>query len=201
MKLASIALLLGGTALGTQIAGGEVHEELHTKRLVMHSEDGARTATITSERAGLLIAVGDEESLTRAEFRLRPEVHSWWLSFGHESGAEFAVELKPGGANQHLAAGKGSAVAAMSAWDFDDPGGSAFVQFHPGGDAVPGEACSIGVDSGALSEVGPSGYLRLRRQVEIDNSHPDQLDKLWVNVLQISGDQRSLVSPWVEKPR
>lgn len=201
MKLASIALVLGGTALGTQIGGGEVHEEVHTKRLVLHSEDGARTATITSERAGLLVAVGDEKSLSRAEFRLKPEMHGWWLSFGHESGAGFGVELKPGGANQHLAAGAGSAVATMSAWDFDDTGGSAFAQFHPGGDAVPGEACSIGADSGALSEVGPSGYLRLRRQVEIDNTHPGQPDKLWMNVLQISGDQRFLVGPWVEKTR
>ncbi|MCA8980423.1 MAG: hypothetical protein KDC14_10385 [Planctomycetes bacterium] len=199
MKLASIALLLGGTALGTQIAGGEVHEELHTKRLVMHSEDGARTATITSERAGLLIAVGDEESLTRAEFRLKPEMHSWYLSFVHESGASYSVELDPTGASQLLSAGEGRAEAYTEAGTYGEQSGMAFSRYHPGNGATPGEACSIGAESGG--EGAPAAFLRLRRQQPGRQADPQGLPPVWRNILQISGDENFLVSPWVEKPR
>lgn len=199
MKLASVALLLGGTALGTQIGGVDVHEELHTERLVLHSKDGARTATITSERAGLLIAVGDEESLTRAEVRLRPEVHSWYLSFEHESGASYSVELDPTGASQLLSAGEGGAVAYTEAGTYGEQSGMAFSRYHPGRGATPGEACSIG--AGGLGESAPAAFLRLRRQEPWGQVDPQGLPPVWLNILQISGDESFLVSPWVKKPQ
>ena len=188
--------------MGTQIGDTQVHEELHTERLYLHSKERDRIASISStDRAGLLISLGDAQSLTTAEVEIAPEMHRWKLSFTHESGARFVVELDPSGANLNLSAGNRSAVATMSTWDLEGPGGSAFMSFHPGGDAVSGEACSIGVDSGNLSQVGPSAFLRLRRHLELEYEDTGETVKLWENILQVSGDERFLVSPWVEKPR
>lgn len=197
MKLASLALVLGGTAVGTQLGTSDVHEEVHTKRLVLHSEDGTRTARISSDRAGLLIAVGDEQSLTRAEVRLRPEVHCWNLSFEHESGASYSVTLDPTGASQLLSAGEGGAEAYTEAGTYGDRSGMAFSRYHPGNGITPGEGCSIGAER--LGESTPAAFLRLRRHMTMESADPEQPHGVWVNILQVSGDERFIVGPWTRK--
>lgn len=201
IKLASIALLLGGTALGAQLGGVDVHDELHTERLFLHSKDRDRIVSITStDEAGLLIALGDAQSLTTAQVRIEPEMHSWILNFEHESGSRFTVEVDPEGAKQTLFAGVGSASAGMHAWFVHGGGGSAGARFHPGGEAVPGEACSIGAEEG-IGEAGPHSILRLRRQMFGGKDDEGEPMFSWQNVVQIGGDEASLVSPWVTKPR
>lgn len=201
MKLASIALLLGGTALGTQVSGVDVQEELHTERLVLHSKDRDRIVTITStDRAGLLIALGDAQSLTTAQVRIEPVMHSWYLSLKHESGPSCSVEVAPDGAHLVTSAGSGGATASLEAFDVLGGGGIACAQFHPGGETVPGEACSVGVQA-FIDSNPPSAFLRLRRQEHWADDDEGNPMFSWQNIVQIGGDESSLVSPWLKKPR
>lgn len=196
MKLASLALVLGGTAVGTQLGTSDVHEEVHTQRLVLHSEDGTRTARISSDRAGIVIDVGDEESLTTARLKIESETERWTLSFEHELGTSFRVALDHGGATQLLSAGEGKASAVVEAFEVDGArgGGLAGSAYHPGGSDVPGGGCEIGVRhiEGEL----PHGFLHLRRLKPWPDETPGAPEVYWENVVQITGEDRSTVGPW-----
>ncbi len=196
MKLASLALVLCGTAVGTQLGTSDVHEEVHTKRLVLHSEDGTRTARISSDRAGIVIDVGDEESLTTARLKIESEDQAWFLSLEHEQGSFFRVMLDPGGARHRLSAGEGKASANVQAFELSGGGGGlAGSAYHPGGSDVPGGGCEIGVRDfeGEL----PHGFLHLRRLKPWPDETPGAPEVYWDNVLQITGEDRSTVAPWV----
>jgi len=201
MKLASLALVAGGAVFGSQVGDVEVHKELHTERLVLHSKDSDRVATISSERAGIVIGLGDAQSLTTAQVKIVPEMHSWVLSFEHESGSSFKVELSSGDAKQRTSAGVGLAEASVDAFRLGEGRGMAHMRFHPGGEAVPGEACSIGVQGsfGSQQSIGddrPHAFLRLRRQEHIADDEKGDPIFNWQNVVQIGGLKS--IGPWNE---
>lgn len=201
MKLAAIGLVLGGTALGTQIGGADVHEELHTERLVLHSKDRNRIATISStDSAGLLISLGDARTATTAEVRIEPESEERWCSsFEHEAGTRFEVSLHPESARQVLSVEDGTPRTVIDVGRISNVhGGMAEMQFHSGGDAVAAMSAIGAVDSGPDA---PHGFLRLRKQAHLyddENGNPVQAP---TDLLQISGDEGMTVGPWQDEPR
>ena len=192
MKLASVALVLGGAVFGSQLGDGRVHEELRTKSLVIQGAGGDVVFT-PSFGGGLSIQLGRGSKYGGAQVELGVDAGGWKLELRNEHGASVRARVVEETAELIVAGAPDR--ARLSLYSNASPMQGGGDQAHIAVLAGAREAGQGSVQAVRLAVRHGSGQLSVLHSVETDIEAVDGVSlTLWETLMRVS--EGSSTGPW-----